>query len=310
MKRDSVVRSRPSETHLRSRRLLAALGLLLVALILACVLIFPRWIVHLTSGSGALKPDQRLKAENDVRTTLLQAVAGALFLATAYFAWRQIEVAREGQITDRFTKAVEQLGNRSGDVQTGAIYALERVAIDADKNGPAIVEILAAFVRAHAPSPSDEELAQAHVLLAMKIRAPAVQAALTVLCRAPLCDHRSALPDSLDLARTDLRKAGLRRAQLQEVTLRNAHLEGADLVGADLQGANLSWAFFGLAEKKRSDVKFGANLRGATLTDARLEGAALHDAVADAETKWPDGEPMNTTTFDWKHRGVKEDSEP
>ena len=255
----------------------------------------------MTSGFGALKPDQKLKAENDIRTTLLQAVAGALFLATAYFAWRQIQVASEGQITDRFTKAVEQLGNESRDVQTGAIYALEGVAIKGRRNGPAIVEILGAFVRTNSASPSDDEVAQDKPLPAMRIRAPAVQAALTVLCRSPLCDHRSALPDSLDLSRTDLRKAGLRRARLQGVTLRNAHLEGADLVKADLREADLDYAFFGLAE---SGKQFGANLKGATLTKATLKDAKLKDAGANAKTKWPDGRTHgnNKVRLAWSRR--------
>src|SRR4051812_8241800 len=47
--------------------------------------------------------------QNTVRTTLLQLTAGLLVLAGAAATWRQVHVNREGQITDRFTRAIEQI---------------------------------------------------------------------------------------------------------------------------------------------------------------------------------------------------------
>jgi len=43
---------------------------------------------------------------------------------------RTHELTEQGQITDRYTKAVEQLGSDKLDVRIGGIYALERVAWD------------------------------------------------------------------------------------------------------------------------------------------------------------------------------------
>lgn len=45
-------------------------------------------------------------------------------------------ISREGQITERFTKAVDQLGNPNIDVRIGGLYALERIArnLAADRN--------------------------------------------------------------------------------------------------------------------------------------------------------------------------------
>ena len=37
---------------------------------------------------------------------------------------------REGQVTDRYSKAIEQLGSDKVDVRIGGIYALERIACD------------------------------------------------------------------------------------------------------------------------------------------------------------------------------------
>jgi aspartyl-tRNA synthetase len=36
---------------------------------------------------------------------------------------RNFTLSREGQVTDRYTKAIEQLGSDKPDVRTGGIYA-------------------------------------------------------------------------------------------------------------------------------------------------------------------------------------------
>lgn len=45
--------------------------------------------------------------QNNARSTLLQALAGLLVIAGAVATWRQVQVNREGQITERFTRAVD-----------------------------------------------------------------------------------------------------------------------------------------------------------------------------------------------------------
>ena len=71
---------------------------------------------------------------------------------------RTVELSEQGQVTDRYTKAIEQLGSDKLDVRIGGIYALERVARDSARDHPAVVEVLAAFVREHSheqwPHPS------------------------------------------------------------------------------------------------------------------------------------------------------------
>ena len=63
----------------------------------------------------------------------------------------RLQVAREGQITDRFTKAIEQLGNEKLEVRLGGIYSLERIAKESLEDHWPIVEVLTTFVREHAP---------------------------------------------------------------------------------------------------------------------------------------------------------------
>ena len=56
-------------------------------------------------------------------------------------------------MTDRYTKAVEQLGSDKLDVRIGGIYALERIARDSARDHPAVMEVLTAFIREHSREP-------------------------------------------------------------------------------------------------------------------------------------------------------------
>ena len=46
---------------------------------------------------------------------------------------RNVQVLQEGQITERFTRAIEQLGSENMAICLGGIYALERIAKDSPK---------------------------------------------------------------------------------------------------------------------------------------------------------------------------------
>jgi hypothetical protein len=194
----------------------------------------------------------------------------------------QLQIAQQGQVTERFTRAIDQLGHPELDVRLGGIYALERIANDSPNDRTTIAEVLTAFVRGHAPWPSrlpgqyraDAPIEQVPELPA---RAPDVQAALTVLAR------RQPLPKlrgRLDLEASDLRKARLEDANLQDASLAKANLQEAILDAADLQGAilynvNLQGAV--LADAKLQQPSFD----GAKLQGARLERAQLQDAIFD-----------------------------
>jgi hypothetical protein len=106
-----------------------------LTLVVLAVFVLP----PLPIGAQGLTASERLKAENDVRSTLLQALAGTVLLAGLYFtartyqlnresSARTYELDREGQITERFTRAIDQLGEDKLDVRLDGIYALERIA--------------------------------------------------------------------------------------------------------------------------------------------------------------------------------------
>ncbi|BBH70224.1 hypothetical protein ACTI_69090 [Actinoplanes sp. OR16] len=223
------------------------------------------------------------------------AVAVGVFV-TSHHSREQQKLALQGQITDRFTKAVEQLGQpgvAKVDVRLGAIYALQRIMRDSDDDQAAVVDILSAFVRGHAPAPRrTEQVTAGGVPTARPVD---VQAALTVLARrdSGLDGEGRVDLSEADLSLAALRGAKLHRAEMLYANLRNANLRNADLRGADLsratlRGANLhDGALDGadLGGANLRDVELGgaklvgANLRGASLQGTRLAEADLRGAV-------------------------------
>jgi len=74
------------------------------------------------------------------------AADAALFAGGAASPRRTVELTEQGQVTDRYTKAIEQPGSGKLDVCMGGIYAPERIAHDWPRDHPAVLEVLAAFI--------------------------------------------------------------------------------------------------------------------------------------------------------------------
>jgi hypothetical protein len=195
--------------------------------------------------------------------------AGLLAAGALVFTARNFTLSREGQVTDRYTKAIEQLGAEKLDIRIGGIYALERVARDSARDHPTVMEVLTAFIREHSREPwppSDPDRHEQE-----RSTRPDVQAAITVVGRRdPECDIRLIYLNGADLTGADLRDADLNSADLAHTDLRRADLSEADLSQAILLGTNLT----------------GADLSGADLLEANLSSAILKDA------RWPDDAPV------------------
>ena len=67
--------------------------------------------------------------------------------ASAYATMRNLNLSKQGQLTDRYKDAVAQLGDDQIAVRLGGIYALERLTKDSPPDQPTIMEVLGAFVR-------------------------------------------------------------------------------------------------------------------------------------------------------------------
>ncbi|MFF7253683.1 hypothetical protein [Streptomyces microflavus] len=62
-------------------------------------------------------------------------------------------LAKEGQITDRYTAAVGNLGEDKMDVRLGGIYALQRIMQDSRRDQSTIANVLATYIRTHTAKP-------------------------------------------------------------------------------------------------------------------------------------------------------------
>jgi uncharacterized protein YjbI with pentapeptide repeats len=195
-------------------------------------------------------------------------------------------------ITDRFSRAIEQLGSEQMETRLGAIYALEKIAKDSPPDHWTIMEIFAAFIRENAPiieeeiDDEDEDEFSEELL-----RIPTdIQAALTVIGRRNAqfdaqnqrLDLRYTNISGADLTDANLSKADLSGAILSDVMLYTANLKEADLSGSDLEGAilfeaNLQSCIFYEANLQKSVLR-KANLSNAILYQANLQGAIIYDA--------------------------------
>jgi uncharacterized protein YjbI with pentapeptide repeats len=215
-----------------------------------------------------------------------------------------VRTTQEGQITDRFTKAIDQLGKDNLAVRLGGIYALERIARDSEYDHWAVMEVLTAFVREQAPAktlPPDKTSGEKETKESPHERKlPSdIQAILTVIGRRTRtfengesqsldlhntnlqgADLRGARLQGAFLKDTQLQNANLRGARLQRTDLRDAQLQNADLWGTQLQGAHLWQA------QLQGARLWGAQLQGADLRQAQLQDAFLRQARLQGANLW------------------------
>ena len=224
---------------------------------------------------GPAKPALLQTARDAARGRLLTLVAG-LFAAGALvftalnftLSRRTFELTEQGQVTDRFTKAIEQLGSDKLDVRIGGIYALERIARDSAEDHPTVMEVLTAFIREHSREPWPPSDAGQPVQ--ERSTRPDIQAAATAVGRRD--PQRDILV--INLATANLTRANLAGAILPRANLATANLTGARLTGARLTGADLAFADLAFADLAEADIS-GAHLADAHLAHARLTGANL-----------------------------------
>jgi uncharacterized protein YjbI with pentapeptide repeats len=253
-----------------------------------------RQVARLT---GLTDPKDRGDLENNFRQTITQTVGGLAVLSGAVFAYvqfmdqrndfvhqqqsadrkfkeqqneflRQQQSAHDLLVSNQVSKGFEDLGSAQLMVQIGGIYALEGVMNGSPQYHQAVLEGLAAFVRANTKEKANT--------------ATNVQAALTVIGRraagAGRLDLDNANLSDADLAGADLTGANLFNANLTFAHLAGANLTGAVLFAADLTGANLTGADLDSTNLAAANL-FVAHLAGANLTGADLDGANLAGAT-------------------------------
>lgn len=279
--------------------LLAGAGLVILGTVFV---VLPGVVVDHDLAGASVAAQDRLKAVNDVRTTLLQVVGGLIVLFGAYATWRQLRVSQdglratqEGYVTDRFSRAVDQLGSDKLDVRIGGLHALWRIAEQSARDREAIISIQAAYLRTHLPwPPAGLEPPAADVpindIAPLETRAADAQVALTAL--GVLCQHRE--QSWVNLSITDLRRAdcdglwfpevNFDRACMEAAGLYHANLTQASLVSVNLRHADLTTAILRQARCILADLRAAklveTDLRNADFTETDLREANLRKADA------------------------------
>jgi len=277
----------------RSTRWLAGgIAAAVLVLVVAWVLFVPAadWLARHDVGSANGPPLQAARDAARGRLVTFGAglfAAGALIFTALNFdllrrnseradKWQQSTHAltEQGQMTDRYAKAIEQLGSDNLGVRVGGIYALERIAHDSERDHPTVMEMLTAFIRENShkrrsqPDPGSKE----------RFRRRDIQAAVNVVGRRKVkYDARPIRLSRAHLMGADLRDANLAGAKLIRIYFDRAHLSDADLTGANLTDAILNDASLISAVLRGADLA-GAKLIHADLTGADLTGADLTGA--------------------------------
>jgi len=250
--------------------------------------------------------------------TAMIAALGAMIavpftLVRVYVNERQATNAEQGHITDRITKAVEQLGAEKTvkkvvagatveytepniEVRLGAIYALERISQDSLRDHIPIMETLCAYIRNNArvegakdfplgPFPERVEADGADVNVKREIRAEMFKARrqnwsdwLTHL--GPLRPPRD---DVAAVFKVIARRSTVHRSHEENASpsfrldFTRANLQRCDLNGLDLNGADMRGARLEGADLSGAEME-GADLSGAKMEGADLSGARLKSA--------------------------------
>ncbi|MFF0523451.1 pentapeptide repeat-containing protein [Actinomadura nitritigenes] len=226
------------------------------------------------------------KDRHNARLLVVSAGGAVVVAVSLLYTARSYRLSHRGQVTDRFSKALERLSSPDMDARLGGIHTLAHVAKDSRSHHDDFVEVLEAFLRRRTPAAHRDN----GPTLAAHPRPPEwpdydVQAALTALGRRPCRPEQRGLDltslhferarlTNLDLTGMDLWDSSLQNADLRGAVLRRAVLSETDLRGADLRGADLQGA-----DLRSADLR-GADLRGADLRSVKWISAEEIQAVA------------------------------
>jgi len=256
------------------------------------------WITLQQNPTDASK--KKFDASLEVVKAIVSGVGTVATIIGGFFVFRNVQLTQTRLTTERFSKAVEQLGSDKIEVRLGGIYALERIAQDSDRDHWTIMEVLTSFIqektsmklitdekiraRANEIEQQDREVGSSQVgtdeqnqdsairELTAELMTKDIQAALTVIGRRK---HKKDPPDKrLDLSGTNLVRANHRRAHLDGADLRRANLLETDFSDAYLNNADLGSANLNLTIVRHAHLD-GARLNGTNFSDADLSGANL-----------------------------------
>ncbi|BAQ70102.1 Pentapeptide repeat protein [Rhodovulum sulfidophilum] len=276
-------------------RLVVALLVLALAIIAfgAAILTLAQYVGALVFAQRFASVEGQYEAIRNAGLVLAGLIGVPFLVWRSIVAQKQVEVAEQGLITDRLNKAIEGLGAEKTvkrrlthpdgtteieettepniEVRIGAIYALERISQDSDRDHVNVMEILCAYIceNSHRPPSSQppsrsEDTDAAKASLSELTDLTDVQTALTVLGRRAESRRR-------------LETAAHYRLSLSRCNLAKCDLSGADFSHAKFAGSNLNDAF--LYRSRFRDCNFtSASMKRVQGYDSIFEGAVFEYA--------------------------------
>jgi uncharacterized protein YjbI with pentapeptide repeats len=164
----------------------------------------------------------------------------------------QLQLSERGQVTDRYTKAVEQVGHKNAPVRLGALYSLEHLAQDNPEYRQTVTDVLCAYLRmpftlptedeptgerAEAAPPADDRDQPPH---RAPVEDPAQELQVRQAAQRILADHLRLPPGILSVA-AQRRPPSSGSIFWPDISL---DLTGATLVNLDFASVSVVWARF------------------------------------------------------------------
>lgn len=252
----------------------ATLGVFIVIALLVFVPLIQSWLSDVTA--------------NEARKTLAQILGGLAILTGLYIAWRRVKVTEEGQITERFTRAIDQLGavDNNGipkiEIRLGGIYALERIANDSKADHWTVMEVLCAYIRENSLVKENLHTEQFSARISTSLIRPDIQSALTVIGKRKRWEEETE-DQNLSFVKSDLNGANLAKGNWAKSNLAFCILEQAMCQKANFRNSQL------IIAKMKSAFLNGAHFEGARLIGVEgLTTGQIKTAYIDEKTILPD----------------------
>lgn len=292
------------------------------------------WVVprmQLAKSKESLKLEDYLDLENEYRKTIAQIIGGVCVLCGFIFTWLQLSATQETiiisekrLITDRYAKALDQLGNPNKETRLGGIYALGSIAENSTDYISIAKEVLTSYIRRNynADSVLREEFQASMDILTgkqfkisfQKDKESGINLSKTTLIGYDFDNSqlKNAIIEESNFNRSSFIKAEMSgivasastfiRAVCTDAKMTDSQLYGADFTLAKLNGvvmknSNLKGAKFVDADLSNADLSGcdmsdvdinRASLHGTNLINAiGLSKSQLHNAQIDSTTKLP-----------------------
>ncbi len=256
-----------------------ARGYSLVAIMVnlsAVIWLFPKWQL----SQYKFKKDQFKYAEleNSYRKTISQLIGGMLLLSGLYatlhtinLSQESLQLSRDTQIGDRFSRAIQNLSmrNANGDIsmelRISSILSLEQIAKENEQYFLQVTQLLSTYIRENA------HWDDSHPSIAPRELRADIQLVLFVLTRLSHLGYKYAV--AYDIPESDLRKAFLAGHNINHGNLSYSNLGGSNLNKTQFVYSNLSHVNFESAHLD-TDFTYG-NLNDANFTGAYLSGTSF-----------------------------------